>query len=56
VRKGKWKGTGVIGEGARREVIGKYNYHCQRLQVKFIMHKTQSFIQAIKGREGEGKG
>ena len=49
VRKGKWKGTGMIGEGTRREGIGKYNYyHCQRLHVKFIMHKTQSSIQAIK--------
>ena len=51
VRKGKWKGTGMIERGTRREGIGKYNYHCRRLHVKFIMHKTQSSIQALNAIE-----
>src|SRR5208282_87755 len=54
VRKGKWKGTGMIGEGTRREGIGKYNYHCQKLHVKFIMNKTQSSIQAINPQSADG--
>ena len=43
----------MIGEGTRREGIGKYNYHCQRLHVKFIIHKTQSSIQAIKPQSAD---
>jgi len=39
--------------GTRREGIEKYNYHCQRLHVKFIMHKTQSSIQAIKPQSAD---
>ena len=48
-RKGKWKGTEMIGE-SRREGTGKciYNYHCQRLHVQFIMHKTRSSIKTLK--------
>ena len=34
----------------RREGIGKYNYHCQRLHVNFIMHKTQSSIRRSNHR------
>jgi hypothetical protein len=49
--KGSGRGQGRLGRGTLREGTGKciYNYyHCQRLHVQVIIHKTRSSIQALK--------